>query len=135
LTNGAVDFSGPPSYGKHCVGLSRFTNEEGFFVLDLAPDKIRVSPSVKAEMLRMRTQANVQLTGSPIRNVFPSQLQIIAHNARSLHAHLEDVKSDKNFTNSDIMFFSETRAVPSDLDSMLALPDCTTLSGYVLSVL
>ena len=39
-------------------------------------------------------------------------------NARSLHKHINDVRHDLNFTNTDINFFSETRFISSDNDIM-----------------
>ena len=39
-------------------------------------------------------------------------------NAWSLHKHVNDVRHDLNFTNTDINIFSETRFISSDDDIM-----------------
>ena len=39
-------------------------------------------------------------------------------NARSLHKHIDDVRHDLNFTNTDINIFSETRFSSTDNDIM-----------------
>lgn len=142
LTRGAGDFSGPPSCGKHYVGLSRFTREEDFFVLDLAPDKIRVSKSVKAEMLRMRTQAQVSLSTSCLQNEYPEVLSIVFHNCRTAYGRMEDIRSDQTFLNSDVLLLFETRALPSDSAETFSLPgfqgtrcDCPQTSSRKQGVL
>lgn len=43
-----------------------------------------------------------------------TSLKIVYHNARSLHRHLIDVKSDCNLLSADILSFSETRFQPTD---------------------
>ena len=47
-------------------------------------------------------------------------------NARSLHKHIEDIRKDLNYSNTDISIFSEARFTHSDHDSMY------TIEGYSL---
>ena len=44
------------------------------------------------------------------------------NNVRSLHAHIEDFKTDQNVTNADIIGISETRLIHSDSDNDYAIP-------------
>jgi hypothetical protein len=71
LTEGAIDFSGPHLFGRHYVGLSRFTKEEDFSILDLAEDRIRISPEVKQEMHRMRSSSLVYTLPQTLTNKYP----------------------------------------------------------------
>ena len=47
-------------------------------------------------------------------------------NARSLHKHIDDIRHDFNFTNTDINIFSETRCMRFDNDNMY------DIDGYTL---
>jgi hypothetical protein len=47
-------------------------------------------------------------------------------NARSLHKHIDDIRHDFNFTNTDINIFSETRCMRSDDGTMY------DIDGYTL---
>ena len=51
------------------------------------------------------------------RIIFPLKFAILI-NARSLHKHIDDVRHDLNFKNTDINIFSETRFISSDNDIM-----------------
>lgn len=121
IRDGALDFSKFPLAGKHYVGLSRFTNLDSFFILDLAENEIRVSEEVKEEMRRLRNTRRLQLEILPLVNSFPENLTILQHNTRSLHAHMEDVRADTNFENADIIFLSETWALDSDSNALYSI--------------
>jgi hypothetical protein len=121
VKKGALDFSRYPLAGKHYVGLSRFTNEDSFFILNLAENEIKVSEEVKQEMVRLRSQRALQLAVLPLVNCSPHKFTVSQHNVRSLHAHHADIKADANFLNSDITFISETWARSVDSDSACAL--------------
>jgi hypothetical protein len=109
-----MDFRGMPSAGTHYVGLSRLTSPENLFLFDFAADSIRTAPQVKAEMKRMRDGFRVQLLAPILSNAYPTSLTLLAHNARSLHAHIAEVRADINFQVADIILHSETRARASD---------------------
>ena len=47
-----------------------------------------------------------------------SQVKIIFVNARSMHLHKDDIATDANFTQSDIIFCCETRYYPSEPDTL-----------------
>jgi hypothetical protein len=65
---------------------------------------------VKAEMKRMRDGFRVQLLALNLSNAYSASLTLLAHNARSLHAHIAEVRADINFQAADIILHSETRA-------------------------
>ena len=46
-------------------------------------------------------------------------------NARSLHKHINDIRHELNFTNTDINIFSETRCMRSDNDAMYEITSYT----------
>jgi hypothetical protein len=121
IRDGALNFSKFPLAGKHYVGLSRFTNLDSFFILDLAEKEIRVSEEVKEELCRLRNTRRLQLEILPLVNSFPENLTILQHNTRSLHAHMEDVRADTNFENADIIFLFETWELDSDPDAFYSI--------------
>jgi hypothetical protein len=125
LSIAAMDFRGMPSAGRHYVGLSRLTNPENLFLFDFAADSIRTAPQVKAEMKRMRGGFRVQLLAPNLSNAYPASFTLLAHNARSLHAHVAEVRADINFQAADIILHSETRARASDT------PHHYHLDGYL----
>lgn len=47
-----------------------------------------------------------------------TKFQIIYHNVRSLHKHVEDVKRDVLFKNANILAFSETRLTETDISAL-----------------
>jgi hypothetical protein len=109
-----MDFRGMPSAGRHYVGLSRLTSPENLFLFDFAADNIRTAPQVKAEMKRMRDGCRVQVLAPNLNNAYPASLTLLAHNARSLHVHVAEVRADINFQAAEIILHSETRARASD---------------------
>jgi hypothetical protein len=98
--------------GRHYVGYSRFSDPEGhLFVLDSAFDEIYVDPRVHTEMQRLRKfkEPSPIFAGLQQPCLFPSVIQCVVHNTRSLPAHIEDVKSDCNLLSADILIFTEAR--------------------------
>jgi hypothetical protein len=65
-------------------------------------------------MKRMRDGCRVQLLAPNLINAYPASLTLLAHNARSLHAHVAEVRADINFQAADILLHTETRAHSSD---------------------
>lgn len=126
LDETVVDF---PKYKKehmHYVALSRVRNTSALHVLNLYENKIKVSEKVKKEMKRLRTHA----TMVPLAILRNTNLQesfiILFQNVRSLHLHIDDVRSDYNIRKANVNVFVETNLCSSDTD------DTYTLSGYTL---
>jgi hypothetical protein len=103
-----------PSAGRHYAGLCRLTSPENLFLFDCAANSIRTAPQVQAEMKRMRDGFRVQLLAPNLSNAYPASFTLLAHNARSLHAHVAEMRADINFQAAHIILHSETRARASD---------------------
>jgi hypothetical protein len=127
LKTAALDFSGIASPGRHYVGLSRLTSPDNLFILDFGPDKILTSEKVKMEMARLCQTKQVKLSVPNLTNLYPQALTIIAHNGRSLHAHIPEVRADTNFLAVDVILYTETRACRKDGNTFY------DLSGFKLS--
>ena len=110
----------------HYVGLSRVTAIEGLFITDLCEDKIAVNPHVAAEMEHLRNERVLKLSVTPIYKTDQVSFKLCYLNARSLHKHIDDIRHDFNFANTDINIFSETRCMHSDNASMY------DIDGYTL---
>ena len=102
----------------HYVGLSRVTTFEDLYITDLCEDKIAVHPHVKIEMERLRTIAKLKLCISPLYHTTGSRLKLCYLNARSVHKHIQDLRKDLNYSNSDTNIFAETRFSSQDANSM-----------------
>ena len=98
----------------HYVALSRVRNFKALHILELNEDKIATSFKVQDELYRLRTEAKLELTYTPVYTVSADKLKIIFHNARSVHAHMIDITSDPNFTSADIIGLAESRLNPND---------------------
>jgi hypothetical protein len=116
LREGAVNFRGPKRFskmaGRHYVEYNRFSNPEGhLFVLDSACKEIYVDPRVHVEMKRLRefSKASPMFAGLQQDYPFPSLIQYVLHNTRSLSAHIDDIRSDSNLLAADILIFTEAR--------------------------
>ena len=98
----------------HYVAFSRVTSLSQLHILELNEDKIYVSSAVKAEMTRLRSDQQVQLSFKPVYSYPPETLKLLFHNTRSLHRHYDDIVVDRNFHACDMICFAETRLVISD---------------------
>lgn len=105
----------------HYVGLSRVTTIEGLYITDLCEKKIAVSPHVKTEMERLRTQGTLELCISSLYKISQSMFKLCFLNARSLHKHIEDLRRDYNYNSSELLICAETRFSPLDTDDMYAI--------------
>ena len=110
----------------HYVGLSRVTTIEGLFITNLCEGKITVSADVQTEMKRLRTDGRLKLSVSPLYTVTGCVFKLCFLNARSLHRHIDDVRKDLNYSNTDLSLFSETRFSHLDNENMYKI------NGYVL---
>ena len=93
----------------HYVGLSRVTTIESLYITDLCESKIPVHPDVKKEMERVRTRAKLKLCISPLYEITGSVLKLCYLNARSVHKHIQDLRSDVNYLRADVNIFAETK--------------------------
>ena len=71
-------------------------------------------------MKRLRN-SGLSLSVSPLYTKSPVSLKICYLKVRSLHKHIDDIRKDLNYSNTDISIFSETRFTHSDHDSMYAI--------------
>ena len=106
----------------HYVALSRARNLTGVHILELNEHKISVSDAVTFEMRRLRKEARIKLCYDPVYMIPDSKFKLLFHNARSLHAHFNDVISDQNFVSAYILGFAESRLVNADQTSDYCLP-------------
>ena len=90
------------------VSLSRVTTIEGLYITKLCEDKISVSTDVKNEMERLRTKGSLQLTTS-LMTTSDNAINVCFLDARSLHKHIDDIRNDLYYKNSDVCMFVETR--------------------------
>jgi hypothetical protein len=99
---------------SHYTAFSRVTKIEHLYILQLNEEKIAVYDSVKAEMERLRMEKKLQLCYTPVYNMPSTSYRIVYHNTRSLHAHIEDIKSNLNYTSADVICFAESQLIHSD---------------------
>ena len=90
----------------HYVGLSRVRNSFALHLLNL--NKIKVTEKVKSEMSRLRTQAILVPLAVLQTNNSPQTKTILFQNVRSLHLHIDDVRSDYNIQKADVNIFVDT---------------------------
>ena len=92
----------------HYVGLSRVTRIEGLYIIDLCESKMAITPDVKAEMQRLRTEGYLTPSSTPIYQTDQSAFKLCFLNVQSLHRHNEDMRKDLNYSTTDLNIFSET---------------------------
>ena len=94
--------------------MSRVTAIEGLFITDLCENKIAVNPHVAAEMEHLRNEHVLKLSVTPIYKTDQVSFKLCCLNAWSLHKHIDDIRHDSNFANTDINIFSETQCMRLD---------------------
>ena len=103
LNAAVVDFPRSTQEHMHYVGLSRVRNSFSLHIINLNEHKIRVSEKVVNEMNRLRTEANLApLVALKTEN---DSITIVFQNVRSLHLHIDDVRSDYNIQKADVNIF------------------------------
>ena len=110
----------------HYVGLSRVRNSSALHILNLNENKIKVSDKVKNEMNRLRTHATMTPLAVLQNTDLQDSLVILLQNVRSLHLHIDDVRSDYNITKADVNIFVETTLCSLDRH------ETYELTGYTL---
>ena len=125
LDKAVPDFPVSAREHMHFVCLSRVRNSSALHILNLNENKIKVSEKVKNEMSRLTTEATLvplavlQTVGSPKTKT------ILFQNVRSLHLHIDDVRSDYNIQKADVNIFVETKLCLSDRDDTYQLHEFT----------
>ena len=109
----------------HYVGLSRVQNSSALHILNLNENKIKVTEKVKSEMGRLRTQASLVPLAVLHTNNSPQTKTILFQNVRSLHLHIDDVRSDYNIQKADVNIFVESKLCLSDRDDTYQLNEFT----------
>ena len=108
----------------HYVGLSRVRNSYSLHIINLNEHKIRVSEKVVNEMNRLRTEAYLDPLVT-LKTLYHS-VTFVFHNVRSLHLHIDDVRSHYNIQKADVNIFVETRLCTLDKD------DVYNMKGFTL---
>jgi len=91
----------------HYVGLRRVRNSSALHILNLNENKINVSEKVKSKMNRLRSQASLVPLAETDNS--PQTKTILLQNVRSLHLHIDDVRSDYNIQKADVNIFAESK--------------------------
>ena len=107
----------------HYVGLSRVRNSSALHILNLNEDKIKVTEKVKSEMSRLRTQASLVPLAVLQTDNSPQIKTFLFQNVRSLHFHIDDVRSDYNIQKADVNI--ESKLCLSDRDDTYQLSQFT----------
>ena len=89
-------------YHIHYVCLSRVTTIDGLYIADLCEQKIAVNPHVATEIESLRNERALNLSVTPIYNLDPVLFKVCYLSALSLHKHINDVRHDLKFRNTDI---------------------------------
>ena len=100
----------------HYVALSRVTHINGLYILNLEENRISQDTNVKQEMMRLRSEKQLQLCYTPLYKLQNNDLKIIFQNARSLRLHFPDIMNDCNILAADIIGLAETRLSHQDTD-------------------
>ena len=123
LNAAVVDFPRSTQEHMHYVGLSRVRNSSSLHIINLNEHKIRVSEKVVNEMNRLRTEA--YLVPSVTLKTLDHTITIVFQNVRSLHLHIDDVRSDYNIQKADVNIFVETRLCTLDKDDEYNMKEFT----------
>ena len=105
----------------HYVAFSRVRKLENLFILNLNEAAIGLDEQVHVEMQRLRTEASLELSYTPLYKIDPSKIKLAFNNARSLHKHFEDVQFEPNVLSADVIGFAESRLCTRDEDVNFAL--------------
>ena len=109
-----IDLSGRSMAGLHYVSTSRMIDENGVWFLNFNFKAISASVLVTAQYNHMRNSSRLELTLPDLTTRSSATFCITALNARSLHANIVNIRSDKDLISNDLLIVSETWAVPSD---------------------
>ena len=105
----------------HYVAFSRVRKLENLYILNLNEAAIHLDERVTVEMQRLRTQAVLQLSYTPLYKIDPCKVKLAFNNARSLHKHFKDIHWEPNVLAADVIGFAESRLCTRDEDVHFAL--------------
>ena len=97
----------------HYCAFSRARKLENLYILNLNEAAIDLDEDVNVEMQRMRTEAPLELSYTPLYKVGPNKIKLAFNNARSLHKHYKDVQFEPNVLSADVI---ESRLCSRDQD-------------------
>lgn len=103
------------------VGFSRVQNLSSLYLLDFSEENIKVSSAVQEEMCRLRNHAKLTFSIPLLCNM--KRFKIVYHNTRSLHKHIDDLKSDFILKDADILGLSETRLKKCESSELYNISD------------
>ena len=69
---------------------------ENLYILNLNEAAIHLDERVTVEMQRLRIQAVLQLSYTPLYKIDPRKIKLAFNNARSLHKHFKDIQWETN---------------------------------------
>ncbi|XP_033725275.1 uncharacterized protein LOC117315237 [Pecten maximus] len=105
----------------HYVAMSRVRNLSDLHIINLNEQKISVDTAVKDEILRMYTEAPLQLCYIPPYTLSSNKLKVSFLNVRSLPLHIKDIRHDFNIIAADVLAFAETKLKASNSSDSLKL--------------
>ena len=111
-----VDMSSGSRPHQHYVAFSRVTSLQGLFLLNGLSGHINVDKSVIREMERLRRDAGIKLSYTPV-NSYNCDLLMVFQNAQSLHLHFPQIRNDETFIAADVICLAETRLHQNDQDA------------------
>ena len=92
---------------------------------------IAVSPDVQTEMKRLRN-SGLSLSVSPLYTKTSVSLKIYYLNARSLHKHIDDIRKDLNYSNTDISIQIMIACIPlMDIVCLEMIASLITLQDHL----
>ena len=107
-------FGKKPAY---TLALSRVRTLQGFHILNLCENKIHIGDNVKEEMRLLRTDLKVASSLQFSYFISDKCHKIVFLNVRSLHKHIDDVKSDFTLMACHVEMFCETRLMNYDTEN------------------
>ena len=96
---------------------------EDLYILNMneAAMAIDVDVNVEIHVLRLCTEATLELCYVSLYKIDPRKNKTVFNNARSLHKHLKDVDFEPNVLAADAIGFAETRLCRRDENVYFAL--------------
>ncbi|XP_062619428.1 uncharacterized protein LOC134280987 [Saccostrea cucullata] len=107
----------------HYVALSRVRSLDGLFILDFNEKSLSKDETVDNEMDRLR-ENRLQLSYTPLYSVC-KDIKFLFNNARSLHKHFLDIKSDPSVLAADVIGIAESWLCELDSDEDFTLEGFT----------
>ncbi|XP_061186975.1 uncharacterized protein LOC133195120 [Saccostrea echinata] len=107
----------------HYVALSRVRSLDGLFILDFNEKSLSKDENVDKEMERLR-ENRLQLSYTPLYSVC-KDIKFLFNNARSLHKHYLDMKSEPSVLAADVIGIAESWLCELDSDEYFTLEGFT----------